>query len=158
MERVFVRAPFAYDTMAASDEVAIGDFDKSKTQQQFKEECDVNTIVERFGLTGQLPQDVRMPVSGDFTGVFDFHSAMNSVRLATESFNKMPATVRARFHHDPGEFADFCANKDNYDEAVKLGLISPESLAAKAAAAAQAAAATAATGLPAAASAAAPKA
>ena len=36
MDKVFVRAPFAYDADEASD--------FSRTNQSFKEECDINTI------------------------------------------------------------------------------------------------------------------
>ena len=67
--------------------------------------------------------NVRMPEYGDFTGVFDFHSAMNAVAMANESFEAMPADVRARFHNDPQEFVSFCMDDKNMDEARKLGLV-----------------------------------
>lgn len=125
MGKVFVRNPYNYDTNAASDESGLKCEDVSLAKQEFKEECDINTIVRRFGLTGQLPSDVRMPVSGDFTGITDFHSAMNAVREAQESFMEMPAHVRDRFANDPGKFVDFCLDDRNRDEAVKLGLVPP---------------------------------
>lgn len=93
------------------------------TKQAFQEECDINVIVRRFGLTGQLPVGVRMPQFGDFSEVTDFHEALNAVRVAEESFLAMPAEVRARFGNDPGQFVDFVADDRNRDEAVKLGLV-----------------------------------
>jgi len=58
--------------------------------------------------------------------VFDFHSAMNAVVQARESFDAMPADVRYRFHNDPAEFAEFCFKEENLPEARRLGLILPE--------------------------------
>ena len=77
----FLRAPGNYDPDVVSNETGLAcDPDEGVTQQSFKEECDINVIVERFGLTGQLPENLRMPVSGDFTGITDFQTAMQVVR------------------------------------------------------------------------------
>lgn len=97
--------------------------DPTLTQQQFKEECDINTIVDRFGLTGEMPTVVNMPQYGDFTGIFDYQSAMNLVVQGREEFMKLPAKMRARFHNDPAELLNFLADDDNKDEAIKLGLV-----------------------------------
>lgn len=101
------------------------DPDEGLTQQQFAEEVDINTIVKRFGLTGQLPENLRMPVSGDFTGVSDFQSAMNLVVAAEEEFMRVPAEVRARFNNDPGQLMAFLDDAKNREEAIKLGLVTP---------------------------------
>jgi len=127
------RAAYSYDVDAASDEAGLRCLDESLTKQAFAEECDINTIVRRFGLTGELPVGVRMPTYGDFEGVSDFHSAMNAVAKARESFDTMPAHVRARFHNDPGEFVDFCSDEANRAEAEKLGLVEVKVAAAAAA-------------------------
>lgn len=132
---MFLRSAYNYDREAASDETGVdcsrvvdvetGEFVEtpSMTKQSFAEECDINTIVKRFGLTGQLPQNVRMPTFGDFAYVPDFHSAMNAIREANESFMEMPADVRARFGNDAGAFVAFCSDDRNRDEAVRLGLV-----------------------------------
>ena len=122
---VFIRSPFNYDMSAASDETALVCADASLTQQQFREETDINTIVNTFLKTGHLPDSASMPQYADYSGVFDFKSAMNVVRLADENFMKMPAQVRARFHNSPQEFLDFFADPGNRDEAVRLGLAVP---------------------------------
>lgn len=122
-----LRSEFSYDADLVSFETGLQCDDLSLAQQHFKEECDINTIMERFGQTGQLP-DVRMPQYGDFTGVQDYHSAMNAVVEAQESFMALPAHVRARFDNDPGQFVDFCLAEDTPEhraEAVRLGLVSP---------------------------------
>lgn len=123
---MFLRAPWNYDVDGASDDAGLSfDGEESLTHQSFKEECDINTIVRRFGLTGELPENLRMPVSGDFTGVTDFHTAMIVVRQAQEEFLRVPAHIRARFANDPGEMMAFLEDERNRDEAVRLGLVNP---------------------------------
>lgn len=123
----FVRSAFNYDADRVSEETGLRCDDPSRAKQEFKEETDINTIVERFGLTGELPDpgSVKTPLEGDFHEVYDFQSAMNVVRAAEESFMAMPADVRAEFNNDPARFMDFVHNPENYDRAVKLGLAVP---------------------------------
>lgn len=133
---MFVRAQYNYDMDEASRESGLLCEDATLAKQSFAEECDINTIVRRFKLTGEIPENVRMPTYADFTEVTDFHSAMNAVALAHEAFDAMPAEVRARFNNDPGAFVDFCSDDKNRAEAEKLGLVparkAAEALAARA--------------------------
>lgn len=122
---MFLRTEFNYDRDAASLESGLRCDDVSLAKQSFADEADINTIVRRFGLTGQLPSGVEAPTYGDFVGVFDFHSAMNAVAQARESFDKLPADVRYRFNNDPGQLVDFCSDEANRAEAEKLGLVVP---------------------------------
>ena len=94
----------------------------SLTVQSERDDADINVIVRRFGLTGQLPQNVGAPLNVEFLEVFDFQSAMNVIRQAEESFMAMPAEVRARFQNDAARFVDFCSDEKNRAEAIKLGL------------------------------------
>lgn len=119
----FLRTAHNYDMDHASRNSGLECLDKSLAQQQFLEESDINTIVRRFGLTGELPTDFREPLYGDYTGVWDYQTAMNAVRQADETFMTMPAHIRARFHNDPQELLEFLADNDNRAEAIKLGLV-----------------------------------
>ncbi len=127
MRTVFIRSPYNYDVDEVSRETGLVCEDESLTVQSDAIDADINTIVKRFGLTGQLPENVRVPVASDFTDVFDFHSALRAIRLAEESFNEMPAHVRAEFDNDPEKFVQFCTEvKDdklvNIDKMRELGL------------------------------------
>lgn len=119
----FVRTPFNYDRDAASDASGLSCLDVSLAQQQFKDDSDINTIVRRFNLSGELPSGVSVPQYGDFLAVYDYHSAMNVVRSADAAFMAMPAHVRARFDNDPGLFVDFISDEKNRAEAEALGLL-----------------------------------
>lgn len=112
----------SYDTDKVSFETRLVIDEPSLTHQSFKEECDINEIVRRFGLTGELPETPRPPLVGDFTGISDYQTALNAVLKAQEGFMEFPAELRARFAHDPQRLMDFLANKENDAEAIKLGL------------------------------------
>jgi len=122
MAAPFVRNPYNYDMNKAGDESGLKCKDPTLTQQHFKEEVDINTLVERFNLTGQMPQIEHLPTHADFEGIFDFQTAMNAIVAARETFDSLPAKLRYRFHNGPAEFVDFCSDPENVDEAVKLGL------------------------------------
>lgn len=120
---MFFRSGFNYDVDAASNEAGLFCDDESLAIQSAKEESDINNIVRKFGLTGQLPDQVSMPKSGDFSNIPDFHTAMNLVRKSQEAFLTVPAEVRARFGNDPQAFMHFVEDDRNRDEAKRLGLL-----------------------------------
>lgn len=119
---IFLRTPFNYDTDKASAETALICDDPSLAQQQFRDDADINTLVQRFALTGQLPHEVAMPQYGDFTSVTDYRTALHAVMAAEDAFMSLPADVRSRFANDPQLLLEFVSDPANYDEAVKLGL------------------------------------
>lgn len=119
----FIRTPHNYDTDQASQETGLDcSQDKGRTQQQFKEETDINTIVERFGISGEMPPTMAFPTEQDFTETFDFQTSMNVIVQARESFMTLPAKARARFQNDPQQFMEFMHNDENVEEAIKMGL------------------------------------
>lgn len=95
--------------MENSDATGLRCEDESLTVQSQKDEADINIIVERFGITGQLPQGLRVPQYADFGDtVFDYRSAVEAVAMAQDSFMELPGRVRAEFDHDPQKFLEFC--------------------------------------------------
>lgn len=122
---MFIRTPYNYDTDEVSNETGLVCPEPTMAQQQFRDEADINTIMERFGRTGEIVAPVRLPQYGDFTGVSDYQTALNAVIEAQASFDSLPANLRARFQNDPAEFVEFCLDDKNRDEAVRLGLVQP---------------------------------
>ncbi|WNK13471.1 MAG: internal scaffolding protein [Microvirus sp.] len=120
---VFVRSPFNYNVAEASRASGLTCPEATLAQQQFKDETDINVIVHRFGLTGELPTNGRMPTYDDFTGVGDYHTALNALRSAEEAFMALPGHVRDRFNHDPQRFVEFCSDDANIAAARELGLV-----------------------------------
>lgn len=99
----------------------------SMCQQQFKAECDINTIINHYRLTGVLPEVQDTPMYGDFSSVGDFMSAQEVYLNAQEQFNNLSADLRKRFSNDPSEFLAFVSDEANLEESYRLGIrIRPE--------------------------------
>lgn len=93
-------------------------------QQSFKDEVDVNKIVECYVQTGLLP-DARGP--GDFldlVGSVTYHEALNQVLQAQDEFASLPSHVRAFFQNDPAAFIAFVdeGSEANLIKGAELGL------------------------------------
>ena len=119
----FLRTPYNYDADKVSDETGLSCPEPTLAQQNFKDETDINYIVRQFGITGELPGKPMNPQYGDFTGVLDYHSAVNAVLAAQDDFMGLPAQMRSRFNNDPAQLIDFLGNEENREEAIKLGLV-----------------------------------
>ena len=119
----FLRTPYNYDTNAASDESGLACEEPTLAQQHFKDECDINNILRQFNVTGMLPEAPLSPRYGDFTGISDYHTALNAVIAAEDEFMALPANLRARFQNDPENLINFLDNDANKEEAIKLGLV-----------------------------------
>lgn len=95
----------------------------SRTDQQYKDDCDVNFIMDRFFKTGQISHLARREGHAlDVSDVTDLAGALQQVRAANELFMDLPAKVRDRFANDPVQFFDFVNDPKNGEEAVALGL------------------------------------
>lgn len=96
------------------------------TDQSYREESDINTIMARYQSTGELPQLNNM--EGQFLDVseMDFQEHMNFIIQAEDMFMQLPSAVRDRFGNDPGAFLGFCSDETNRTELAKMGLLTPE--------------------------------
>lgn len=119
----FMRTPHNFDRDVNSVETGTSCPEETLAQQQFRDECDINTILERFGITGMVPTNVRQPLTEDFIDAMDYQSALNALMEAEQSFMEMPAKVRAEFQNDAGKFIDFFGREENRERAIELGLI-----------------------------------
>lgn len=120
------RVAYQYDADLVSYETGVDGFGDTLTQQAPAAETDINEIVRRFGITGSLPQGIRVPSYDDYGDtVFDFQSAQAVLLDARDSFMRLPPDVRQRFANDPQEFLEFCSDRSNLDEMRKMGLAVP---------------------------------
>lgn len=95
--------------------------DPSLTKQCFKDDCDVNQILEFHMQGGDLPPD-----PGIFMDCCDapsFLQAQNMVLNARYAFDSLDAKIRARFDNSPEKLLSFLDDASNVDEAVRLGIL-----------------------------------
>ena len=123
MAKEFVRVVGVYDVSLASNESALDCRDESLTRQEFAEESDINTIIDRFGI-GENPIEAQKWVTNiDIADAPDnYQDVMNQLNLARDQFMSLPAKVRSQFDNDPGKFVDFTSNPANAEELVRMGL------------------------------------
>lgn len=97
----------------------------SRTQQQFKEQCDVNNIMAKYKKTGTITH-VRNAANGvymDLTEIPDLLTARLQLQEAETAFLQMPASLRHKFNNDPAELISYLSNPSNHTEAIHLGLM-----------------------------------
>ena len=94
----------------------------SMTDQQYVPDCDINTILKRYGATGRLPVDIREGVSGDFSDIGDYQDCLDRINRAKDAFLALPSHIRDRFGNDPTAYVDFVLDPSNTDECIRLGL------------------------------------
>lgn len=138
--KLFVRSANNYDRRAASRAVAtdcsqVDTGEKvERTIQSAKDECDLNVMVRRFGVTGVIMGIQPPPAMEEFGEIFDYQTAMNTIRKADESFAAMSAETRARFDNNAARFVKFCTDLDdkgalkNLKELREMGLAVPEAV------------------------------
>jgi len=125
-----VKNPITYDRDQNSSGSTFVFRKPSLTKQSFRDECDINNILRKFNVTGQLPAGSVQPQYGDFSGITDYQSALNAVMAAQDSFLALPAKIRSRFDNDPALFVEFASDEANKDEMRAMGLISQETVQA----------------------------
>lgn len=94
---------------------------ESMTTQAGKEDADINVIVGRFLKAGIMPE----PLPANFVDLSDvptFMEYQDRLRAASDSFNSLPAVVRATFANDPVAFTDFALDPKNIDQLRSWGL------------------------------------
>lgn len=96
---------------------------ESRTRQSFNDETNINNIMARFDKTGLIDHvNEHQGSYGDFSEISDYHTALNHVIQAQDSFNSLPSKLRAHFDNDPGLFLDFMTDPANTEEIKKMGL------------------------------------
>jgi len=93
-----------------------------RTEQHFREECNINTILAKYQKTGAITHFAKhSPNYGDFPAI-DYREAIELVREAQSSFNELPSHVRREFDNDPASFLNFVQNPANRSRMDELGL------------------------------------
>lgn len=92
-------------------------------QQQFKDECDVNMIVDMYVKTRDPrylnPNEANYGVMPSQT----FHEAMNIVVQGQQMFEELPSEVRKKFDNNPSQFLQYMDGNPDTNELYELGLI-----------------------------------
>lgn len=98
----------------------------SLCQQHFRDEADVNFIVNRYLQTGTWENvSERPPVYADmsaFEGDFDLIRAYEAVERAEDGFMRLPSDLRKKLDNDPSKLVSWLSMEENKADAIKYGL------------------------------------
>jgi len=93
-----------------------------RTEQHFREECNINNILAKYQKTGAITHFAKhSPTYGDYPAI-DYREAIELVREAESSFNELPSSIRKEFDNDPASFLNFVQNPANKSRMDELGL------------------------------------
>lgn len=114
-------APEVFDEFRTPPSPAQEFKEPTLTDQSFVEECDINTLVRRFGIDGS-PEAHVPPTFGDFASAADYLHSQLVVAEAVQAFEALPASVRERFNNDPARMLEFVGDPANTEQAIALGI------------------------------------
>lgn len=114
---VKIRSCYDYDALSTP---GVTFTQASLTQQHFKDDCDVNVILERFMRTGEMPSTYAIPSFQDVSDYADFRELQDAMSDAREYFDSLPARVRARYNNDLNDFYESLSTRQGYDSFVSL--------------------------------------
>lgn len=100
------KTPWNHDTDFESARTSTYCKDESLTKQEFKEETDINVILERFTRTKEPPPMALPEHFTDLTGRTTYFDMATKVAEAQSMFYELPAKKRAEFQNDPDRWAD----------------------------------------------------
>ena len=95
----------------------------SRTKQSFKDETNINLILERHYKTDVMTHINKDPARyEDLPSGIDFQESLNLAITARDSFDALPGQLRAIFQNDPRAFLEFMDDPQNEKRIVALGL------------------------------------
>ena len=92
--------------------------DPDRAKQAFKNECDINRIMDKAARTGSITHlAAHAETYGDFSQVDEnwYEDNKNKIAQWESVFATLPAELRNEFHNDPGEYLSFVTNPANND-------------------------------------------
>jgi len=95
-------------------EVYVPEYERpGRTKQAFKDDTDINRIIDRFQKTGALSHlNKHEAIYGDFAE-FDFLAAQMQLARGKEIFDDLPSELRREFNQSPREFFEFVNDPAN---------------------------------------------
>lgn len=121
--KVVPRIRKAYDGSRVGETVGGGE---SMVRQAFKDECDINRILERYKSTGLTPVNRREPMFADVSMLTDLKSALDLLEERRHVMRKLPREARELLRKDPEAFFGALDNVTVREDLVKLGVLAPE--------------------------------
>lgn len=103
---LFWKTPYNHDTNEESKRTGLVCNDESLTKQEFKEDADINVIIQRFLKQGEGPPIVLPEHFQNLTGRTNYFEMHSRIAEANHAFYQLNPGIRAQFQNDPQIWAD----------------------------------------------------
>lgn len=100
----------------------------TKTKQEYKDDVNINNIIKKYKITGELPVANKMPRYEDVSKVPDYRTALDVVNNAQMAFKALPASLRQKFRNDPAVMLDWSNDPANQTPEALQALLSDNPL------------------------------
>lgn len=117
----FFKTPHNHDTTAEAIRTSTGGFEKTKTDQSFKEDADINVIMERVMKNGVSPNMIALPEHFGEDQRVDLFTARSRILESNRTFYNLPPKVREKYANDPGRWEQDVLRKLNAGDLDGLG-------------------------------------
>lgn len=94
------------------------------TQQEFKDECDMNLILKKYGVYAAANPPAA--IYRDVSMGYDYVEAFNAVEEAKAAFAELPAEARRALGEDPIKLMTLSQTPEGIKELVKMGFGDPK--------------------------------
>lgn len=103
---IFWKTPYNHSTEKESHRTGTTFRDESLTQQQFKDDADINVILDRFAKINEAPPVILPEHFVDLTQRSTYYDMESRVAEAKESFYMLPPKLRAKYQNDAATWAE----------------------------------------------------
>lgn len=105
-----LRTPYNYDREEVSKNTALVFNDETLTQQNFKDDADLNIMIRKYGV---LPvQEVNWNEFDSSVIPQDYHELQNMMLEADQAFMSLPAEIRNEVNNDPAELLAMISQRE----------------------------------------------
>lgn len=95
----------------------------TRTKQDYKEECDINTIMRKYEATGIVSHVSAMqPFYADVLEYGDLQDAYAIMDKAQQAFDALPASLRQELDNDPRNLVGYISNPANKEKCIEYGI------------------------------------
>lgn len=103
----------------------LSDFSPTRTQQHFKDETDINKIIQRAITTGDTTvfTTTQRGEYYDVSAFEDYQTALDTISDVKADFFSLNAKLRQQFGNDPERYVEFMSDPANVSKAIELGLL-----------------------------------
>lgn len=97
--------------------------EEDKTQQHFRDECNINQIIAKYNKTGIIQHVSRNRQRfGEFMDLADHAINLDKVAKAQQSFDQLPSAIRNEFGNSITGFFEFIKKPQNKQQCIDWGI------------------------------------